>query len=144
MRIREIRKEMRSILLWLVILFLFSSGLPARATAETINYTYDDAYRLTQVASDIGYVEAYTYDEVGNRLTFALSAANISLSQTSFDLGSTNVGVPVTQRYTLTNNGTMALVISAMTISGPGALRFSRVPHPLPAGERVTIFTATV
>ena len=55
---------------------------PLSSFGYTINYTYDDAYRLTQVASDAGYVEQYSYDEVGNRLTFALSKTAIRVRST--------------------------------------------------------------
>lgn len=127
MRLRGVIKVSGRKSLCLGMLLLFIAGvMPAFAATQTINYTYDDLYRLTQVVSDTGYSEQYTYDEVGNRLTFELSAANISLSQTPFDPGSTNVGASVTQRYTVTNSGTMNLVITSMNVSGPDAGLFSQ------------------
>ncbi len=52
-----------------LIAALFAMLTPLSSFGYTVNYTYDDAYRLTQVALDTGYGETYTYDEVGNRLT---------------------------------------------------------------------------
>ncbi|MBI5633515.1 MAG: choice-of-anchor D domain-containing protein [Nitrospirae bacterium] len=109
-----------------VIAALIVMLTPLLSFGYTVNYTYDDAYRLTQVASDTGFVEAYTYDEVGNRLIFALSAANISLPQPTFDLGSSNIGIPVTRIYTVTNTGTMDLVITSIIVSGANAGLFSQ------------------
>lgn len=63
------RQRLRQEVLLGIIAVLFVILTPLSSFAETINYTYDDAYRLTQVATDTGFVEAYTYDEVGNRLT---------------------------------------------------------------------------
>ena len=85
-------------------------ALPAFAATETINYTYDDAYRLTQVASDSGYVEDYTYDEVGNRTEKVVEKA-IIITATAGTGGSISPagGVPVwpgsDQSFDITANG---------------------------------------
>ena len=42
--------------------------------ADTTNYTYDDAGRLTQVAYPNGKTITYTYDKAGNLLTRQVSA----------------------------------------------------------------------
>ena len=67
------RQRMRQEIIGGIIAILLVILTPLLSFGYTINYTYDDAYRLTQVASDTGFVEAYTYDEVGNRLTLAVT-----------------------------------------------------------------------
>ncbi|NER00769.1 MAG: RHS repeat protein, partial [Cyanothece sp. SIO2G6] len=50
-----------------------------RLTEETINYTYDDLYRLTEETINNGErTIAYTYDNVGNRLTRNDSAEGLT------------------------------------------------------------------
>ncbi len=63
------RQRLRHEVLIGVIAVLFVILSPLSSFGYTVNYTYDDAYRLTQIASSSGFGETYTYDEVGNRLT---------------------------------------------------------------------------
>ena len=44
-------------------------------------YDYDDLYRLTTVDNPVQDDEAFTYDEVGNRLTAAETTGNWSYNQ---------------------------------------------------------------
>jgi hypothetical protein len=113
--------------LCLVILFLFSSGMPAHSAAETINYTYDDTYRLTQVSSDNGYAESYAYDVMGNRSRMTvIYSAEMSVSPASLDFGDINVGSASSAlTITITNTWTNNLHINAITLTGADSNQFS-------------------
>jgi len=53
---------------WVAGAFLLSLAGGQRIPADTVNYTYDDAGRLTRVQYSSGKTIAYTYDKAGNLL----------------------------------------------------------------------------
>jgi len=56
--------------------FLFGIALiPVSVRSDTVNYTYDDAGRLTQVRYSSGKTMSYTYDRAGNLLRRLVTAA---------------------------------------------------------------------
>jgi YD repeat-containing protein len=55
-----------SLILFIISALLLIYAIPS--FAASLKYTYDDLNRLTKVEhTDTGYIEEYTYDEVGNR-----------------------------------------------------------------------------
>lgn len=93
--------------------------------AENITYTYDDLGRLIKVDYGNGISKEYKYDDAGNRVEL-LSAQKISVSPTSHDFGSINIGnSSVPQTFTISNTGTKDLVISSIGTTGGDAGMFS-------------------
>ena len=56
---------------WLLTLIVFSLLAPLgdHALGLTVNYRYDDLYRLTRVERSDGIVTEYQYDAAGNRMS---------------------------------------------------------------------------
>lgn len=94
-------------------------GINTVVNAES--YTYDNANRLTGVTYDDGSTIAYTYDATGNRMqkTVSVLAPNISVSPLIYNLGLVLVGNTSTaQTITISNTGTLNLVISSIALTG--------------------------
>jgi RHS repeat-associated protein len=77
---------------------------------RSINYTYDDLYRLTEEAIVDGVngnrTSGYTYDNVGNRLTKTVNGVTTTYSYDGNDrLLNEKVGGATTATYTYDNNG---------------------------------------
>src|SRR5713226_5260873 len=59
-------------------LFLYAALLAISAFADTVNYTYDDAGRLTMVTYGSGTTIVYSYDKAGNLLSRTVTSPNSS------------------------------------------------------------------
>jgi RHS repeat-associated protein len=78
--------------------------------ARSINYTYDDLYRLTEEAIVDGVngnrTSGYTYDNVGNRLTKTVNGVTTTYSYDGNDrLLNEKVGGAIVAEYSYDNNG---------------------------------------
>ncbi|MCE5264289.1 MAG: hypothetical protein LLG97_12235 [Deltaproteobacteria bacterium] len=62
---------MKRIIMYLLLLVVFSLLVPSGrgALGLTVNYRYDDLYRLTRVERSDGIVTEYQYDAAGNRMS---------------------------------------------------------------------------
>src|SRR5260221_2086155 len=58
----------------LLFLSLLTATCATAASAATVNYSYDDAGRLTSAAYPNGTVISYNYDKAGNLLSRVVSA----------------------------------------------------------------------
>lgn len=59
-----------------MIIVALAIALSEEAYAITITYTYDNLSRVTKVDYSNGFIEEYTYDAAGNRLTLTVSSTN--------------------------------------------------------------------
>ena len=92
----------RSHICMLIVFAAFFISAPA-LVAGTINYEYDALNRLTNVDYGNGSVISYTYDAVGNRLTYSGSVANDTIAP------SISITNPTSGYYFTTNNSTINL-----------------------------------
>lgn len=96
------------------------------AFAENANYVYDSNNCLIRVEYGDGRVVEYVYDDVGNLLQ-RVTGPKISVSPTSYDFGSVNVGsTSPSSTFTVTNTGVTNLVIGAIGITGTNASQFNK------------------
>lgn len=92
----------------LILLFLFFTFVGVQA--QSINYTYDNLNRLTQVDYGNGTVIEYCYDELGNQSCHIISGvihqADLTPNNVSSSLNSIGVGGSFTLNFTNHNAGT--------------------------------------
>jgi YD repeat-containing protein len=109
--------------------------------AETVTYTYDDLGRLIKADYGNGVVKEYKYDDAGNRVEL-LSAQKISVSPSSKDFGSVNVGSSSTpQTFKISNTGTANLHVSGMALSDTTNYSFNTNGGSNPCGSTTPTIT---
>jgi hypothetical protein len=90
-----------SIILFIISALLLIYAIPSFAVQGHLKYTYDDLNRLKKVEhTDTGYIEEYTYDEVGNRTL--KNAHYSSYTVTTSALGNGN-NCPTSGQFDLLN-----------------------------------------
>jgi len=114
LQLKMIHKALIGLAFIASIAFIF---IPTIASfAENVNYIYDNNNRLIRVEYGDGRVVEYAYDEVGNLLQRGTSGPKISVTPSSYDFGSVNVGSTSSPNtFTITNTGTLNLVIGTIT-----------------------------
>ena len=98
---------MKSRLIVCLFTIIFASFLTDFASASTTYYTYDDLQRLTRVERSDGTVIAYSYDELGNRISKVVT--NVPLIPTAlFTANQTNGSAPFPVIFTDQSTGNIA------------------------------------
>jgi hypothetical protein len=121
--------KINSLLGFLIISIIPMLFAVALVNAETITYNYYETGELKNAVYSNGATAQYTYDLSGNRLIKGISAGapGISSSPTSVDFGQVVTGTTSAFRtVTITNNGTVALDIESVDITGTNAADFTK------------------
>ena len=91
------------------------------ASAATVNYTYDEAGRLTTVTYGNGTAIAYTYDKAGNLLRRAITSSQTSSPQISAGgiVNAASFQAPIVRGSLATIFGSNLAGITAQAGKGP-------------------------
>jgi PKD repeat protein len=112
-----------------LLLCALTFGLYLSAHAETITYNYYETGELKNSVYSNGATVRYEYDLSGNRLIKGISTGvpGISSNPASVDFGQVVTGTTSASRIvTITNNGTVALDIESVDITGTNAADFTK------------------
>ena len=111
--------KQKSVCLFALLVFSLLMPFGPHAFGLTVNYQYDDLYRLTAVVRSDGSVTEYQYDAVGNRLsmiTTALLKGDLN-GDNSVNLADTIMSLQITSGITPNQP-----VFSSAEVSGDGKI----------------------